>query len=219
MYHINGTAIFRLAKANLSHTDRYVTDPEYFARLTSYPDLSSYARSNAAGLLKEDSKQFGDPVSHVNEELLMMHPNAVEHVGPIVPVTITSQYGWRKIKKKGKIVVVKHLGVDLRAKLNTTLYCPDDGVVLRHYHKSGVGWGNMIEIRFKDGDVMRFAHCSKLVAKIDSIIKKGAIMAFSGKSGTGAPHVHVEFLKGGKANISPTLDTKVRYKKIFSPYN
>ncbi len=109
-----------------------------------------------------------------------------------------------------------HFGVDLRTggAIGRQVFSPVDGYVSR-IKTSYTGYGKALYISDESGRVYVMAHLSKFADKIDSLVKKvqieseryyvdislpwdsfpveqGEFVAYSGKTGTGAPHLHFE---------------------------
>ncbi|MEA2030828.1 MAG: M23 family metallopeptidase [candidate division Zixibacteria bacterium] len=109
-----------------------------------------------------------------------------------------------------------HFGIDLRTggKSGKRVLAPVDGYVWR-ISTSYEGYGKALYIRGDDGYTYVFGHLSQFIDKVDNLLKikqteseryyqdiylpedsirveKGKLVAFSGKTGTGAPHLHFE---------------------------
>jgi murein DD-endopeptidase MepM/ murein hydrolase activator NlpD len=60
------------------------------------------------------------------------------------------------------------------------------------------GYGNMVEVRHKDGLVTRYGHCQKRLVNEGDLIEQGQTIATLGSSGRSTgPHVHFEVLVDG----------------------
>lgn len=97
-----------------------------------------------------------------------------------VPVkgTVTSRYGEREATE---IVSANHYGIDIGADTGTTIYAAMEGNVT--LVSSEGDYGKHIEI--SNGEVMtRYAHCSKIVVKKGTKIKKGQKIAEVGETRT-----------------------------------
>lgn len=106
-----------------------------------------------------------------------------------------------------------HAGIDFSTDMEEgwAVIAPDDGVV-EFTAKGAFGYGRYIKFRTKDKYVWLFAHLSEYNPKIDAAIrkevqkkqkpkvqlnlnirfKKGDTLAYSGSSGIGNPHLHIE---------------------------
>ena len=109
-----------------------------------------------------------------------------------------------------------HAGLDLRTggRVGRPVVSPVDGYVWR-IKMSYEGYGKGLYVKGTDGYVYVFAHLSRFVPEIDRVVKsaqvaarryyqdlyfppdslpvsKGQLLGYSGKTGTGAPHLHFE---------------------------
>ena len=107
-----------------------------------------------------------------------------------------------------------HVGLDIINKVGTSIYSAGDGVV-EFVGRNNGGYGIMVEINHGFGYKTLYAHCSKILVREGQHIKRGDIIAKSGKTGlvTG-PHLHYEVSLNGVNqnpvdffydNISPTV--------------
>jgi len=110
---------------------------------------------------------------------------------PIKYTGITSKFGWRQhpILKKKEF----HRGIDLRAKMNTPVYAPADGIVeWAGFHKKS-GFGNLVILQHSYGFRTNFGHLNKIVVKSRQFVRKGTLIAYTGNSGlSNGPHLHYE---------------------------
>lgn len=89
-----------------------------------------------------------------------------------------------------------HDGIDFPAPVGTPIIAAAGGVVIAaEYHHE---YGNLLEIDHGNGIVTRYAHASRLLAKVGDIVRRGQQVAAIGTSGrsTGA-HLHFEVLVKG----------------------
>lgn len=89
-----------------------------------------------------------------------------------------------------------HAGIDFPAPVGTPIIAAAGGVVVAaEYHHE---YGNMLEIDHGNGIVTRYAHASRLLAKVGDIVRRGQQIAAIGTTGrsTGA-HLHFEVLVKG----------------------
>lgn len=109
--------------------------------------------------------------------------------------TVLSPYGMRNhpIYKRR----IFHAGVDIRAKVNTSLISADDGVV--EYAGWMRGYGKIIVLRHGNGYSTRYAHMSSFSVAKGQRVKRGQAIGKSGKTGvvTG-PHLHFEVRRFGR---------------------
>ena len=110
---------------------------------------------------------------------------------PIPYKGITSKFGWRIHPTLNKKEF--HRGLDMRAKMNTPVYAPADGIVeWAGYHKSS-GFGNLVILQHSYGFRTNFGHLNKIVVKSRQFVRKGTLIAYTGNSGlSNGPHLHYE---------------------------
>lgn len=115
----------------------------------------------------------------------------------IHPVNVSynaSSFGWRLDPFTGRNTF--HEGIDFAAPTGTAIVAAAGGVVIAaEYHHQ---YGNMLEIDHGNDIVTRYAHCSRLNAKVGDIIRRGQRVAEIGSTGrsTGS-HLHFEVLVKG----------------------
>ncbi|WP_051542053.1 M23 family metallopeptidase [Clostridium lundense] len=89
-----------------------------------------------------------------------------------------------------------HNGIDIAAPLGTPIHCVSSGKVI--YSGWEDGYGNVIKIDNGNNMVTIYGHCSKLIAKKGSSVKKGEKIGEVGSTGRSTgPHVHFEVRKNG----------------------
>lgn len=107
----------------------------------------------------------------------------------------SSSFGWRLDPFSGQNSF--HEGIDFPAPVGTHIVAAAGGVVITaEYHPQ---FGNVLEIDHGNDLVTRYAHCSRIWAKVGDIVKRGQYVADIGTSGrsTGA-HLHFEVLLKGR---------------------
>lgn len=116
----------------------------------------------------------------------------------------TSKFGPRRDPKTGGRRM--HKGVDFAAANGTPLYATADGVVTHAGWSSG--YGRLVKIQHEFGIETRYAHMSKLRAKVGQRVSRGDRIGDMGASGrvTGV-HLHYEVRVGGKA-VNPMIYIK-----------
>jgi len=116
----------------------------------------------------------------------------------------TSKFGPRRDPKTGGRRM--HKGVDFAAPNGTPLYATADGVVSHAGWSSG--YGRLVKIQHEFGIETRYAHMSKLRAKVGQRVSRGDRIGDMGASGrvTGV-HLHYEVRVGGKA-VNPMIYIK-----------
>src|SRR6266404_3103512 len=87
-------------------------------------------------------------------------------------------------------------GINLAVPEGTPVKAAEDGVVAYSGNELK-GYGNLVLVRHSNGYVTAYAHASELMVKRGDTIKRGQIIAKSGKSGeVGSPQLHFEIRKG-----------------------
>ncbi|MBN20173.1 MAG: hypothetical protein CL678_02710 [Bdellovibrionaceae bacterium] len=118
---------------------------------------------------------------------------------PLRKIQITSPFG----RRKGKT----HDGVDLQAKVGTPVYAVKSGKVIYAGAKIR-GYGRMVVIQHLNDFVSVYAHHQRNLVRIGQKVKKGQLVALSGRSGrVSGPHLHFEIRKGSRP-INPVLFLK-----------
>ena len=119
--------------------------------------------------------------------MLQLIPNG----SPVEYHGITSKFGYRihpTLHKKEF-----HRGSDMKAKLNTPVYAPADGIVeYAGYHKRS-GFGRLVILQHAFGFKTYYGHLNKIVVKSHRFVRKGELIAYTGNSGlSNGPHLHYE---------------------------
>ncbi|MFZ6798641.1 M23 family metallopeptidase [Undibacterium sp. Di24W] len=129
---------------------------------------------------------------NVVESKLMSFKLQAKLLPTIVPVNVgynASTFGRRLDPFSGRTAF--HEGLDFSAPTGTPIVAAAGGVVIAaEYHPE---FGNMLEIDHGGDMITRYAHASKLFAKVGDIVKRGQHVANIGSTGrsTGA-HLHFE---------------------------
>lgn len=105
---------------------------------------------------------------------------------------INDSYGYRTDPINGTTKF--HSGIDLDADMRTELYATETGTV-KTAELGTTGYGNYIEITYKNGYSALYAHCDELLVSEGQTVYAGDLIAYSGQSGrvTG-PHLHFEYM-------------------------
>ena len=100
-----------------------------------------------------------------------------------------SSFGWRIDPITGQNAM--HEGVDFLVDTGTPVHAAADGmVVVAEAHPQ---YGYVVDIDHGNDFVTRYAHNSKLLVRVGSLVQRGAIIAESGSTGRSTgPHVHFE---------------------------
>ena len=110
---------------------------------------------------------------------------------PLKEVVSRSGYGYRihPISKRKKF----HRGIDLKAKMNTSVFSTADGVVRFVRSRNRGDFGRVVIISHNFGFETVYAHLNKTKVKIGDVIKKNQLIALTGNSGKSTgPHLHYE---------------------------
>lgn len=106
---------------------------------------------------------------------------------------VSSNYGGRVMGGRTE----NHSGLDLSAPSGTPIYATGPGIVTKSGW--GTGYGQYVEINHGNGYLTRYAHASRLVARVGDRVEAGEHIANVGCTGrcTG-PHLHYEVVKDGQ---------------------
>ena len=126
-------------------------------------------------------------LSHAKKQLL---PTQL----PVSTGWYSSNFGWRIDPFTGWNAF--HEGMDFMAAEGTAITAAAGGVVV--YADPHPQYGNMIEIDHGNGLITRYAHASKLIAKVGDVVLRGQKVAEVGTTGrsTGT-HLHFEVRQWG----------------------
>ena len=112
---------------------------------------------------------------------------------PLPNSRVSSNYGGRTMNGRAE----RHSGLDLAAPSGTPIYATGPGVVTKSGW--GTGYGQYVEINHGNGYLTRYAHASRLIARVGDRVDAGDHIANVGCTGrcTG-PHLHYEVVKDGQ---------------------
>ncbi|MDP2155222.1 MAG: M23 family metallopeptidase, partial [Sulfuricella sp.] len=114
---------------------------------------------------------------------------AIPSARPVTTGWYSSNYGWRIDPFTGQKAF--HEGVDFMAEPGTAIHAAGGGIVV--YADTYAGYGNMIEIDHGNGLISRYAHASKMLAKVGDVVMKGQKIGEVGNTGRSTgPHLHFE---------------------------
>ena len=106
---------------------------------------------------------------------------------------VSSSFGGRTMGGRAE----NHSGLDLAAASGTPIYATGPGIVTKSGW--GTGYGQYVEINHGNGYLTRYAHASRLIARVGDQVQAGDHIANVGCTGrcTG-PHLHYEVVKDGQ---------------------
>jgi murein DD-endopeptidase MepM/ murein hydrolase activator NlpD len=112
---------------------------------------------------------------------------------PLPTARVSSKYGTRTMGGRAE----NHSGLDLAAPSGTPIYATGPGIVTKSGW--GTGYGQYVEINHGNGYLTRYAHASRLIARVGDRVEAGEHIANVGCTGrcTG-PHLHYEVVKDGQ---------------------
>lgn len=114
---------------------------------------------------------------------------AIPSTQPVTTGWYSSNYGWRIDPFTGQKAF--HEGVDFMADPGTAIHAAGGGIVV--YADTYAGYGNMLEIDHGNGLISRYAHASKMLAKVGDVVMKGQKIGEVGNTGRSTgPHLHFE---------------------------
>ncbi|MDQ2669226.1 MAG: peptidoglycan DD-metalloendopeptidase family protein [Gemmatimonadota bacterium] len=101
--------------------------------------------------------------------------------------------------------VRRHEGTDYAASTGTPVMAAGDGTVIRAGRAGG--YGNLIEVRHKNGVTTRYGHLSRILVKKGQRVRQEQIIGKVGATGLASgPHLHYEFRINGRAVDSRRVD-------------
>ena len=106
---------------------------------------------------------------------------------------VSSDFGGRTMGGRAE----NHSGLDMSAPSGTPMYATGPGIVTKSGW--GTGYGQYVEINHGNGYLTRYAHASRLIARVGDRVQAGEQIANVGCTGrcTG-PHLHYEVVKDGQ---------------------
>ena len=118
---------------------------------------------------------------------------------PVPDARVSSNYGMRSLLGTTR----QHSGIDFSAPTGTAIYASGAGVVTKSGW--GSGYGYYVEVDHSNGYKTRYAHASRLIAKVGDYVNAGDHIANVGCTGrcTG-PHLHFEVVKNDKSQNPST---------------
>jgi murein DD-endopeptidase MepM/ murein hydrolase activator NlpD len=96
-----------------------------------------------------------------------------------------------------------HRGIDIAGPIGTPVVAAASGMVEFAGWNSG-GYGNVIDIRHRDGSLTRYAHLSQVQVQQGDCVSQGQVIGEIGSTGRSTgPHLHFEMHLVGKGAVNP----------------
>ena len=133
------------------------------------------------------------PVEYSAQAVSSSSPYSWLLTHPLPNGRVSSSYGGRTMNGRAE----NHSGLDLAAPTGTPIYATGPGVVTKSGW--GTGYGQYVEVNHGNGYLTRYAHASRLIARVGDRVQAGQHIANVGCTGrcTG-PHLHYEVVKDGQ---------------------
>jgi murein DD-endopeptidase MepM/ murein hydrolase activator NlpD len=111
-------------------------------------------------------------------------------------------------------IIKPHEGLDIANDVGTPVYASGDGVVEYSGRTQG-GYGILVEVSHGFGYTTAYAHLSKVLVKEGQRVKRGDLIALSGRTGlVSGPHLHYEVrLNGIRQNPIDFFFDDVNYQQ------
>lgn len=183
--------------------EQYPQSKEKFGILQVYsedlekikPEDLKTATTKISNAIKQDKKDTTIKVAKTNEKTTTS-VNGVKFTVKPLSGTITSRFGGRT--SPGGIGSTNHKGLDIAAKMGTTIKAAASGTVKFAGYKGSLG--NLIIIDNGNGVETYYGHCSKLYVSKGQKINAGDKIAGVGQTGAATgPHLHLEIHVNGIA--------------------
>ncbi|MGL5038513.1 MAG: peptidoglycan DD-metalloendopeptidase family protein [Aeromonas sp.] len=190
-------------------TEQAELDPDEF-NFKALPPMGgpSYDEALEVNLneLQASMKHLSQQLSSREEQLSVLESFIMNHhitdAGFIAGTPVKQDQVWVSSWFGGRLdpfsgLAKMHKGVDFRGKLGSPILATGPGIISwagRH-----PDFGDMVEINHGNGLVTRYAHNSKLLVEVGTLVDQGQEIALMGRTGraTGV-HLHYEVLKDGR---------------------
>lgn len=154
-------------------------------------DLTTQELQRAVDALAQQVENRTDSLTLIESELFeqRVRKNFLPTTLPVNVQWNASAFGWRVDPFTG--LRAMHEGVDFPASVGTPIMAAASGIVVSaEWHPE---YGNVIEIDHGNEMTTRYAHASKLMAKVGDVVKRGQVIAEVGSTGRSTgPHLHFE---------------------------
>lgn len=184
---------------------------ELSSKLDNIEEIIGIKKNDDKGAIKRAT------LAQITSAQKMYMLNTIPNGSPLEETVYKSPFGYRihPVTKKKKF----HRGLDLRARLNTSVYATADGVV-RFVRANNKGdFGRVIIISHNFGFETVYAHLNKTKVKIGDVIKRNQLIGLSGNSGRSTgPHLHYEVRYASKVlNPRDYINWNLKtYETIFN---
>lgn len=116
-------------------------------------------------------------------------------VAPLEDAYVTSGYGDdRSYRGPG----ATHQGIDFRASVGTRVGAVAKGIVTRVQPVDQSHAGKWLRIDHQNGYWSEYLHLDKAVVKVGQKVKAKQLIAYSGDTGAGGPHLHLQMKLNNK---------------------
>lgn len=151
------------------------------------------------------NKKLQDKISSVFGQIELLESYKAEMAkvplgSPVYNYRLSSSFGGRSDPFNQRLA--HHKGLDMSAALGTRVSAPAEGTVVSAGYRSN-GYGNLVEIKHRNGFMTRYAHLNKIYVKKGDKVKYNTAIGEVGRTGraTGS-HLHYEVLYNGR-NVNP----------------
>jgi murein DD-endopeptidase MepM/ murein hydrolase activator NlpD len=151
-------------------------------------DLNAMVRR--ANLLANSFREAGDS--------LAIHADRLASTPSIMPTAGWLSSAFSRMRSHPILHVARaHEGLDVSAPMGTPIEAPANGTVVQAGWEAG--YGNTVTIDHGYGIVTRFAHASRIIAKVGERVERGERIALVGNTGLSTgPHLHYEVHVNGR---------------------
>ncbi|AWW73167.1 peptidase M23 [Erythrobacter sp. KY5] len=184
-------------------------DPREMTRATRHAAQSAMGgplellATSADGSLDPRFERLGFSLSRMAELELALE--GVPQVVPAADQRISSRFGYRRDPFTRRSAM--HNGIDFKGPHGSPIYAAAKGRVTFAGRKGG--YGKVVEITHTNGIMTRYAHLSRIDAKVGQSIEAGETLGGLGSTGRSTgPHLHFEVRVNGRPmNPRPFLET------------
>jgi len=175
----------------------------YVTKFVLTPELEKqgYTQANIVEKIQTtDGVLIGNVIGKYTSQSYFANP----FVYPLDSIVKVGDFG---VTRKTGDISLRHLGVDLDAKLNTPIYAINDGVV--EFRQELTTYGKTIIIDHGFGIYSLYLHLNEFKVELGDKVKRGGIIGLSGTTGYSLePHLHFS-IKANGASVDPLNFIKV----------